>query len=273
MGLFNRLERIFGRYAIPNLALYLIGGQILCFGLSLLAGFDISRIVLVPALVVYEGEFWRLFSFVFVPPVYGTISLTGAVFLAISWYFYYVISQALENHWGVFRFNLFFLVGWALVVAAAFLTPMQQTGYLFFAISVFLAFALLNPDFEMYIFFILPVKIKWLALIVWLGLGYNFVLGDLRTKLGILAAVGNFLLFFGGDIIQRMRTGRRQMQQQVRRTKLQEDAAEPRHRCIVCGKTDRTHPREDFRYCSQCEGAECYCSEHIRNHVHTTKAP
>ena len=271
MGLFNRLERVLGRYAIPNLSLYLIGGQIVFFGVSLVGTFDLTRIMLLPALVL-EGEAWRLFSFVLMPPVAGQVSLTGALFLALSWYFFYMISQALESYWGAFRFNLFFLVGWLLTVGVAFLTPYVPATYAFFAVSVFLAFALLNPDFEIYIFFIIPVKIKWLALLMWAGYIFAFVTGSWHTRLGVLAAVGNYLLFFSGEIITRVRTGRRHMQQQVRRTAMRADADEPRHRCVVCGKTDLTNPLEDFRYCSQCAGEECYCSEHIKNHVHTVAA-
>jgi hypothetical protein len=269
MGLPNRLERFFGRFAIPNLSLYLIGGQVMFFGFSLLGHFDLWRIVLVPALVL-EGEYWRLVSFVLVPPVSGQLSLTGALFLGISWYFFYMISQALENYWGAFRFNLFFLVGWVLTVGVAFLTPEARTSYEFFAVSVFLAFALLNPDFELYLFFILPVKIKWFALVMWIGYAFVFVTGNWNIRLAVLAAVGNYLLFFTGEIVQRIKTGRRHMQQQVRRTAMREAEDEPRHRCVVCGKTDHTDPRMEFRYCSQCAGEECYCSEHIRNHVHTT---
>ncbi len=271
MGLSNRLERFFGRFAISNLALYLIGGQVAFFGFSLLGQFDLGRIILVPADVL-AGEYWRLVSFVFVPPVSGSLSLTGALFLAISWYFFYMISQALENYWGAFRFNLFFLVGWALTVAVAFLTPQMRTSYEFFAVSVFLAFALLNPDFEIYLFFILPVKIKWIALVMWIGYAFIFVTGSWNIRLAVLASTGNFLLFFAGEIVQRIKTGRRHMQQQVRRTAMREADDEPRHRCVVCGKTDQTDPQMDFRYCSQCAGEECYCSEHIRNHVHTTVA-
>ncbi len=258
MSFLGRLERMLGRFAIPNLALYLIGGQVIFFTLSLLAQFSILRIVYVPALVL-EGEVWRLISFVFVPPVSGQLSMVGAVFLAISWYFFYMVSQALENYWGTFRFNLFFFIGWLLTVAVGFLTPHQITGYEFFAVSVFLAFAFLNPDFVIYVFFILPVKIKWLALLAWLAYGYAFAVGSWNARLAILAAVGNFLLFFAREIKDRITTGRRHMQQQVRRTKLREEANEPRHRCVVCGKTDLTHPREEFRYS---DDDQCYCSEH-----------
>ncbi len=269
MGLYNRLERAFGRFAIPNLSLYLIGGQVVFFSFTLLAQFDVRQILLVPALVL-EGEVWRLFSFVLLPPVSGQVSLTGAVFLAISWYFFHMISQALENYWGVFRFNLFFLLGWLLTVAVAFLTPQQAMGYAFFAVSVFLAFAFLNPDFELYLFFILPVKIKWFALVMWLGFAFTFVTGGWNIRFGVLAATGNFLIFFAGDIVQRIKTGRRHMQQQVRHSAFRASDDEPRHRCRICGKTDLTDRLMDFRYCSKCANDECYCAEHILKHEHTT---
>src|SRR3982751_247007 len=98
MRLFHRLERALGRYALPNLALYLIGGQVIFFSLSLLAQFDVRRIMLWPALVM-EGDWWRLFTFVLVPPTSGQLTMTAALFLAISWYFFYMISQSLENYW------------------------------------------------------------------------------------------------------------------------------------------------------------------------------
>ena len=268
MGLFNRFERALGRFAIPQLALYLIGGQVMFLGFALLGRFDLERILLVPALIL-QGEFWRLFTFAFVPPVSGQLTMVGAVFLAISWYFFHMISQALENYWGLFRFNLFFLLGWALTVAVSFLTPYQATGYSFFAVSVFLAFAFLNPDFELYLFFILPVKIKWFALVMWLGFAYVLVVGGWNARLAVLAATGNFLAFFARDIVQRMRTGRQHMQQQVRRSAFRADEDGPRHRCVVCGKTDLTDRQLDFRYCSKCGNDECYCAGHIFNHVHT----
>jgi hypothetical protein len=134
---------------------------------------------------------------------------------------------------------------------------------------VFLAFARLNPDFTMMLFFILPVKIKWLALLTWLGYGYGLLTGRTSTRLAILAAVGNFLVFFARDIVVSLRHGRRTM---ARKTREFAEANEPRHRCHVCGKTDRSNPELDFRYCSQCAGDQCYCPEHIRNHAHVVAA-
>ncbi|MEJ1971160.1 MAG: hypothetical protein WDM96_01115 [Lacunisphaera sp.] len=269
MGLFNRLERILGRFAIPNLSLYLIGGQVMFFGFSLLGHFDLWRIVLVPADVL-AGEYWRLFSFVLVPPVSGQLSLTGALFLGISWYFFYMISQAPGKLLGRLPLQPVFLRRLGADRGRRLSHAGNADQLRFFAVSVFLAFALLNPDFELYLFFILPVKIKWFALVMWLGYAFVFVTGTWNIRLAVLASVGNFLLFFTGEIVQRIKTGRRHMQQQVRRTAMREADDAPRHRCVVCGKTDQTDPKMEFRYCSQCVGEECYCSEHIRNHVHTT---
>jgi len=264
MGSLNRLERALGRYAIPNLSLYFVMGQVAFWAVSLpfLSGFDLERIALLPA-AVRQGEIWRLGSFLLLPPS------THPVFLAFVWYMFYLMGSALEDYWGVFRFNLFILLGWALTVGVAFLTPGSYTTNLFLGGSVFLAFAFLNPDFELLIFFILPVKIKWLALIQWVFYGYALLFGGWSVRLATLAALGNFLVFFAGDIVQRVKTGRRRMEHQARQAAALE-SDEPRHRCQVCGKTDRTDRLMDFRYCSKCANDECYCADHIANHEHTT---
>jgi membrane associated rhomboid family serine protease len=265
MGLLTRLEHSLGRFAIPNLSLYLVIGQVLFWSVSFLGFFDLERIALLPA-AVYQGEVWRIVTFLFLPPA------AHPVFIAFAWYMFWMMGSALETHWGAFRYNLFLLIGWALTVAVAFLFPGSYATNVFLAGSVFLAFAFLNPDFEILIFFILPVKIKWLALIAWLVYAYAFFRGGLPVKLMVLASVGNFLVFFAGAIIHRMRTGRRQMEHRARHSALREETQEARHRCHVCGKTELTHPQLDFRYCSKCAGEECYCAEHIANHVHTTAA-
>ncbi|WP_130838611.1 hypothetical protein [Lachnoclostridium sp. Marseille-P6806] len=41
-----------------------------------------------------------------------------------------------------------------------------------------------------------------------------------------------------------------------------------RHRCAVCGRTERSNPELEFRYCSKCEGSFEYCSDHIFTHRH-----
>jgi hypothetical protein len=270
MSLLNRLERHLGRFAIENLSLYLVLGQVLVLGLVLLAHFDVERLALLP-LAVRAGEAWRLVTFLFVPEVLS-LTLTGALFQAFGWYMFYLMGSALEHYWGDFRYNAYIFIGWALTVAVAFVFPQAYATNLFLAGSVFLAFAYLNPDFELLIFLILPVKIKWIALLQWIWYGYLFLVGNWPVRALVLASIGNFLLFFGRDIVQSMGGGRRRMAQQARLFAARDDDREPRHRCHVCGKTDLSHPRMDFRYCSKCAGEECYCAEHINNHVHTTVA-
>jgi len=261
MSLLAKLERLLGRFAIPNLSLYLIIGQVLFWGLALMNGFNLERIALLPVAVL-GGEVWRLVTFVLVPPNFHP------VFIAFAWYLFYLMGTALEHRWGAFRFNAFLGTGWLLTVAVAFLTPSSYAPNLFLAGSVFLAFAYLNPDFTLMLFFILPVKIKWLALLQWLGYGLILIAGPWSARLAVLAATGNFLLFFAGDIVNQIRTGRRRMAFQAEAFSAHPDEGEPRHRCRVCGKTDLSDPRMDFRYCSKCAGNQCYCPDHIFNHEH-----
>ncbi len=266
MSLLDKLERWFGRAAIPHLSLLIVVGQVFVLLSAMLGLLDLGYFVFVPELA-RQGEWWRGLTMIFMPPPPG---MFGYLLVAFAWYMFFLMGSALEGYWGEFRFNLFLLTGWALTLAVSFVTPLAPTTNLFIAGSVFLAFAWLNPDFELAIFLILPVKIKWLALLTWLGNAYYFAVGSWSLRLQILASVGNFLLFFSSDIIQTMRYRKRVMTTAARRFAAERAEPEPRHRCRVCGKTDLTNPELDFRYCSKCAGDECYCPEHIFTHEHVT---
>ena len=261
MSWFNRLERRLDPVAIPNLTLYLVIGQAFVYLSAMLGLMDVRRLLLVPALVTH-GEWWRLITFIFIPPG------SHWVFIAFALYFLYLTGSALEQYWGTIRYNLFLFTGYALTVGLAFVTPTQLATNVFIGGAIFLAFAYINPEFVLYLFFVLPVKIRWLAWIAWAGYAFSFFTGDLSAKLSVVAAVGNFLLFFGRDIWLDIKQGRRRMQAQAQRAAEERGEREPRHRCYVCNKTDVTHPDLDFRYCSKCSGDQCYCPEHIREHAH-----
>lgn len=266
MTLLDKLERLFGRFAIPNIALYLVIGQVFVLLAMMLDRLKIEWLVLVGAWVM-DGDWWRVITFVFIPPPVS--GMLGYVFLVFGWYLFYLMGNALEGAWGAFRFNVYLLVGYVLTVAVAFLFPNSPATNVFLAGSVFLAFAYLNPNFELLLFFILPLKIKWLALLTWILYAVQFAKGGWATRAEILAAVANFLLFFGRDILFSARQRQRVAERRVERAK---EEARPRHTCYVCGKTDLTHPQLDFRYCSKCAGDQCYCPEHIQNHVHVVAA-
>jgi hypothetical protein len=264
MNWLDRLERRLGRFGVPQVTLALIICQVLVYLLTQSQPEVAERLFLFPDRVA-EGEWWRVFTFLIVPPY------ANLVFAFFIWYFFYLMGTTLEYQWGTFRYNIFLLIGYMASVGASFagwkIWPEwdKPATNAFLEGSVFLAFAYLYPDFVIYIFFILPVRIKWLALLAWIGYGYSILFGSIPARVMTIASICNFLLFFGSDILHRMGYGRRQMEAQFRAFR---DRDKPFHRCMVCGITDKTNPQMDFRYCSQCEGSCGYCTEHLKNHEH-----
>jgi len=262
MRLLDRLEKRCGRYALPNVTVYLIAGQTFFYLLFMMEKADRSQIWL-SADRLLQGEWWRLATFLFDPPA------SGPLFALFGWYLFYLMGSALEELWGAFRYNLFILTGFILAVAASFAVPAYPVSNTFIGGSVFLAFAFLFPDFQLLLFFILPIRIKWLALLTWLGYGYLLLFGGWPSRLMVLASIGNFLLFFSRDLYVNARYGKRRIAARAARMTGREDR--PFHRCLVCGRTDKSDPDMDFRYCPDCAGQCCYCSEHIFNHEHVKK--
>ena len=261
MSWLNKIERRLEPYAIPKLTLYLVIGQTFVYLTAMLGLLDVGKCYFLPLLVTH-GEPWRVLTFIFIPPA------SSPWFIVFALYLFYLFGTSLEDYWGALRYNLFLLTGYVLTVGVAFFTPGVVATNIFVGGAVFLAFAYLNPDFVMYIFFILPVKIKWLGLIAWAGYAFAFFAGGWSTKLSIAAGVGNFAIFFARDIWLSLKLGRRRIHSQAKRFAGDRSAVQPRHTCHVCGKTDLTHPDLDFRYCSKCAGDQCYCPEHIRAHEH-----
>ena len=91
-------------------------------------------------------------------------------------------------------------------------------------------------------------------------------MGDWATRLMVLAATANFLVFFARDIVTNLRYGRRQLVKKTAGFAARDSG--PRHRCTVCGITEQSHPEMDFRYCPQCNGQFCYCRDHVFSHQH-----
>ncbi|ATC64210.1 hypothetical protein CMV30_09715 [Nibricoccus aquaticus] len=254
MSLLQRLERRLEPFAITNLTLFIVIGQVFVLLTSMMNLIDVNLLTLVPALV-QAGEWWRLFTFVFIPPA------SGYLFIAFALYLLYLYGSALEHFWGPLRYNLFLLTGWALTVGLSFITPYSIATNIFIGGAVFLAFAWVHPNFELLLFFVLPVKIKWLALLAWAGYAFQFFSGGLSAKLAVAAAVGNFLIFFGADLLRALRQqGRRNPAASLRRDDEKASATDARHTCSVCNRTDRTNPELDFRYASD---DRCYCTDHL----------
>lgn len=279
MSLISRLERWFGRFAIPNLTTVIIAGQAALY-LAWFLSQDVllDRVKLDPAKVL-QGEVWRLITFLFTPPAMGPI------FALIYFSVLHLLGSTLERHWGDFRYNLYLFLGWIANVMAAFVgwaiikeqlganaQLMQVAGITasssFLYGSLFLAFARLYPDFIFNLFFVLPIRVKWLALLAWLTYAYLMIRGDWMTRMLVLATVLNYLLFFGKEHWQELRHRQRRQSFQAKAKRALKPAT---HTCEVCGLNSDESPRTLFRYCSKCAGQKCYCPEHIRNHEHVVE--
>lgn len=258
MSFMNRMERRFRRFCIPNLTLIIVFGQVAAFLAIQSNPKLLDRFVLTGDLVL-EGQAWRLVTFVFMPPD------THVFFLFFALYLFYLMGNALEVTWGTFRYDLFLLTGYLATISVAFMFPSLPLANLFWLESVFLAFAILYPDFSLMIMFLLPVKVKWLALVAWIHMGIEFINGPWVIRFAVVAGVLNFFLFFGSELLRRIKRGKRKMSAAASKLASKD---EPFHKCHVCGITDHSHPNAEFRYCSQCSGNLCYCDEHIRSHEH-----
>lgn len=262
--LLDRLERRFGRYAVPNLTLLLIMGQVAVFVLTI-AQQD-SRLLeqlVLSREAVLSGQVWRLATFLFVPP---GVSITGLnlLFTLIFWWLFYFMGSTLEAQWGEFRYNAFLFIGWIATAAATMLVPGAMADNLFLQGTVFLAFARLYPDYQLLLFFVLPIKIKWLALLAWAGYATQLLTGDWSTRAMVIAAVLNYLLFFYEEHLSNLKAESRRRSYQAK-TK---PVGRMRHVCAVCGRNSDDEPKLAFRYCSQCAGGQCYCPDHIKDHEH-----
>ncbi|MBQ7535470.1 MAG: hypothetical protein IJT43_07610 [Stomatobaculum sp.] len=286
MTFFDRLQKRFGRFAIPGLMRY--------FSILYAAGFVISignraafeLLYLNPALIL-RGQVWRLVTWLIYPP--SSSMIFGLLMLLI----YYSLGTTLENVWGTFRFNVFMFSGVLFHILAAFIlwrlgmptliTPENLN------LSILLAFALSFPEMTFYLYFVIPLKAKYLAIFYGVMEAYAFITGGIAEKITIGVCLLNLLLFFAWS-----GTLRRFSPKEVKRRAEYRKAAEggrnsaeerkivpvgrqesgvknARHRCAVCGRTELDAPELEFRYCSKCAGDYEYCTEHLYTHTHVTE--
>jgi len=254
----DRMERRFGGWAIPHLTVYLLLLQAVGVYLLATGRVAVEDLALQGGVTMALGQWWRVASFMMIPKTLSPI------WLFFSFYVFFVVGSSLEREWGAFRFNLFVLFGYLLTLAGAFLFPSAIVTNLYFLGGIFLAFATVFPEIEFLLFFVLPVKVKWLG---WLTAGI-YVLAlfspDLGSRVSVAAALLNYALFFGGDFLRNRRAATRRKAYEAHRERSE---AQPFHVCATCGASDKDPEPHDFRYCSAC-GA-CFCERHLREHACT----
>ena len=288
----KNLRRRFERFCyqnrtkgIPNLMLYITTGSALVYAMSM---FDQSSILYAilcfDRAAILQGQIWRLFSFVFAYDA-GNILLT-----AISLLCYFSLGRAMENTWGTFRFNLFYLTGVVLMDVFCMLFGGAATVY-YLNLSLFLGYATLYPDAHFLLFFFIPVKAWIFAMVDIVVTIYDIVrvtaMGLFPLSLFPLVAIANYFLFFGKDVANIIPLSWRiNIQRLFKKKPAKKTGTIPfptagsyqattvkvkapyTHRCTVCGRTDLSNPELEFRYCSRCNGYHCYCEDHISNHTH-----
>lgn len=277
MNFLNKMERKFGRYAIHNLSLYIIGGYVIGYILYFLAPDVLYNYLSLEPYYILRGQIWRLVTWVLIPPE------DPGLFTIIMLMLYYSLGNSLERTWGAFRYNAYIFTGVVSTIVGAFIlffilggngifgSALFSTYYI--NMSIFLAFAVCYPNMELLFYFIIPIKVKWFGILYSVYILISFFSTNWVGKVAIIASLFNFVLFFlmtrkysrvSPKEIRRKQTFKRQINQ----------GAAPgitKHKCAVCGRTELDGDNLEFRFCSKCEGNYEYCQDHLFTHTHVRR--
>ena len=265
MNWIDRLERKYQRFSVKNLTKYIVIGTAFVFILSLFKEFkSIDQILNLDSYLVLKGQIWRLITFIFVPPAIG-------FWIIPALYVFYVFGSSLERFWGSFRFNLYYLIGVLSAILAAFLGGKVTSEFL--TMSIFLAFAYLYPNYKLLFFFVLPLKVKYLA---WFDIVLTVISIIFRPESRITAALSfaSFFVFFGRDIYfnwisPRIKAAaKRRKRRKFKVITSQVKPSQMVYTCCICGRTSKEHPELKFSYCYKCGSDVEYCQDHLTNHEH-----
>lgn len=295
----GKFEKRFGKYAIPNLTLILIACYVIGYIIQLVDSSFLYYLTLDPISILH-GQVWRVFSWIIVPPS------SFDIFTLIMLFFYYSIGNLMERTLGTYRYNVYLIGGILMTVLASFLcigvvylfpdilgdmrgfvegvSVLSQGNFSFIAaashlysvyfstyyinISIFLAFAACYPDLQVLFMFIIPIKVKWMAVLDLVLLGLDFINGNIFTMFAIGAAILNFVIFYlQYKNLQHLRPSQVKRRMEYRR-EVQQTKKVTRHKCAICDRTEETNPEMDFRFCSKCNGNYEYCADHLYTHSH-----
>ncbi len=311
MNFLDKLERKIGRFAIPNLSLYLVIGYAIGYLLELINPIILQYMSLNPYAIM-RGQVWRIFTWVLIPPEKSNI-----FFVALMCVFYYAVGTNLERTWGRFYYNVYIFGGLLITLISSFILAgvmdliyggslsalsymerMQVLDFSFGAIfvfafstyyvsmSIFLAYAMTYPNNVVLLMFILPIRVKWLGIVYGVLIIYDvvafFIHGNWFVSVAIVASLLNFLLFVLLSRKKRFHRTQAQKKMAYEFKKAATNASHSnfgaekaasgiRHKCAICGVTDNDAPGMSFRFCSKCEGNFEYCANHLYTHEHVKR--
>ena len=290
------MERRFGRYAVPQLTKFIILTYIIGYMLYFFQALTHNNILMLmylsPRLIIKGGQIWRLVTWLFMPPE------SPGIFTIIMLFFYYQIGTALEQTWGDFRYNLYIFSGILFMVIGAFVLyafginvdGMFTTYYI--SLSIFLAFAACYPNMQVMLYFLIPIKIKYLAIFDLILTAVNAFYATMPERMAIVFSMLNFVIFFFTTRnYKSISPSTKKRQQAFKKAfergpytggnstgsgfKVNYNAKQEtrngqitKHKCAICGRTEVDSPALEFRFCSKCDGNYEYCNEHLFTHKH-----
>lgn len=283
MKFIDKLERKFGRFGIPNLTIYMIVCYVIGYALMIVNPGILNWLSLEPAYIL-RGQVWRLVTWVLYPP-----STSGVLWFAIAvLFFYYPIGTSLERTIGTFKYTLYIISGVIFTILGAFILYFLLGGNVlvgnvfstyYISLSTFLAYAMCYPDMQVLLMFIIPVKMKWMAIFYVVIVVYEMIqyvmAGAWYLVIPIVASLLNFIIFYFGTKdfsrynpkeIHRRNEFRRAMEPQGRMKS--GSGSVTKHKCAICGRTELDDPNLEFRFCSRCNGNYEYCQDHLFTHTH-----
>ena len=283
MKFIDKLERKFGRFGIPNLTIYMIICYVIGYALMIVNPGILNWLSLEPAYIL-RGQVWRLVTWVLYPP-----STSGVLWFAIAvLFFYYPIGTSLERTIGTFKYTLYILSGVIFTILGAFILYFLLGGNVlvgnvfstyYISLSTFLAYAMCYPDMQVLLMFIIPVKMKWMAIFYVVIVVYEMIqyimAGAWYLVIPIVASLLNFIIFYFGTKdfsrynpkeVHRRNEFRRAMEPQGRMKS--GSGSVTKHKCAICGRTELDDPNLEFRFCSRCNGNYEYCQDHLFTHTH-----
>lgn len=281
MNWIDKLERKFGRFGVENLTMYVIICYVVGYFLAYFNPSLLSLLSLEPALIL-RGQIWRIITWVIYPP-----SMSNVLWFVIAIvFFYYPIGTSLERTWGSFRYTLYIFSGILFSVIGAFIlyfiTGAYGIGSLFntyyISLSVFLAYALSYPDMQILLWFVIPIKMKWMAIVYGVMVLYDMItylrMGLWVYVVPIIASLLNFVLFFFSTRNMQLYNPKEVHRRREFKKAVAQSRVNPatggitKHKCAICGRTEKDDPNLEFRFCSKCNGNYEYCQDHLFTHQH-----
>lgn len=273
----DKLERKLGRHAIPNITRFFIIANILGIILGYLTGGLSLTFTFFDFGLILKGQIWRLISWILIPS--SGLGFLDLLFIFCLW----MLGNSLESYLGTFKMNVYFIGGiiFSDVVAIIVYLTLGQTVILtmyHMLFALYLMLGLFMPDAEVRLYFVLPIRMKWLTILYFIMLVYNVyqsfsegLVYGIAYGLPIIISVVNLLFFVfscKNRVSLKHRKRQREFKNQFKNVEPRPGSGITRHKCAICGRTENDDPNLTFRYCSKCVGNLEYCQDHLFTHTH-----